>query len=346
MQLSAATAQISCVESENAQLRDKYEELQKTVSAINAKLEAAETRTDQRTSKSSAADERKVASNSGSAHLSGRVQPSKKDSAAVEDSQDKPPKQRPGILKPKPVVEDSQEKGGQSRSRPASSDELSRASPLSYMPKDTQDVVALSSSSPLTDVALSLSPVGPVVDGGAMFPRSPSMSQGTLASAVAPGQSSGLPSYGASNPSESSGRINYWAYSKSRTSTETHSIVASKGQSPSINSNSTARGTSRPRPVAQHPSTKFPAEIPDSQGPPNMSARGSKRAHPAPRLGASSSERKPKRPRLGSETTKLGLGPTQASPERPQGSSRRKSSLRPSQRGKHCLQTPLATLTC
>ncbi|KAL8723279.1 MAG: hypothetical protein Q9225_000401 [Loekoesia sp. 1 TL-2023] len=255
----------------------------------------------------------------------------------IEDSQNRDPQERPGLLKSRPIVEDSQGKGDDTHRQrhrlPSSSDELSREDPLSYMPKEIQDLVA-GSSSPLTDVQPASSPV---IDGGVMFPPSPMAGQRSNPPVKEAPRLGSFTPPGSANHRESPNQGNIWAYNTSMISTKSHSVTASLlGRSPSRSSHFATDEASQSRSVGHLSPHSFGIKQSESQlshqSHQNLKRGGLKRAKPAASIRAKDPGSHHKRLRLSSETEKLGLGPTQNSPVKSAGSSRRKSSLRHSQR--------------
>ena len=241
-------------------------------------------------------------------------------------SHKKDPKSRHVALKPRPIVKDSQQEGVDAQSqqlRPLSSDELSRNDPLSFMPKEIQDLVGRSSS-PLTDAP---SPSSPVIDGGVMFPPSP----------VVPPRADATPSHSSTDRRTTSTQGKSWAYNSSVTSTKSHSVTTSLfGRSPSRSSHLAGGrasqlissrysmppnlGIKKPKEQMAHVSSK------------TAKGGGLKRLASAASVTADDSEIHGKKRRLSSEVEKHGLGPKQVSPVKKAGSRQRKSTRQHSQR--------------
>lgn len=312
-----------------------YDDLKLQLAAASSKSNAQEAQIRDLLNKLAARKTGSTTSGSSPAHPSlHRSRSTERHSAVVEDSQDKVPRQRRGILKRGHVVEDSQEHAGQihqGSSRALSSDELSRGDPPSYMSKDVRGLV-LASSSPLTDVRRTASPV---IDGASMYPQSPLMGQGNNALGLGSRRSDVTPYHDVSSHHEGPVPGNPWAYNTTVTSTRTHSVTASIGGMSPFSANGAQPHTAANR-SSQSSAIKQSDSQTELQSHQNLKVLGSKRPHP----GVTGSDGRHKRRRESSEAEKLGLGPTQTSPIKSASGSRRKSTLRHSQRGKHCKYLP------
>lgn len=316
-------------------MREQYDDLKEQLAATSQNAKAQEAQIVELLGKLAASNTTNTTSSSSPGHSLNRSRSSERHSAVVEDSQDKAARRRRSILKPGRVIEDSQEQNGQIHqgpSRALSSDELSRGDPISYMSKDVRDL-AMASSSPLTDIRRTSSPF---IDGAAMYPQSPSMSQGNNAAGLGPRRSGGSPYHVSANHHEGPVSGNSWAYNTMVTSTKTHSVTASIGGiSPfPANGGQSRASTHKSSQSSTIKKSDSQTELESHQ---NLKALGSKRPHP----GVAGSDDHRKRRRMSSEAEKHGLGPTQTSPVKSTSSSRRKTTLRQSQRGKqHCKYLP------
>ncbi|KAL8905342.1 MAG: hypothetical protein Q9207_002690 [Kuettlingeria erythrocarpa] len=322
------------LENEHSKILAEYDDLKEQLAVASSKSNAQEAQIQDLLNKLAAIKTGSTTSGSSPAHSLNRSRSTERHLAVVEDSQDRVLRQRRGILKRGHVIDDSQEHTGQTHqgsSRALSSDELSRADSRSYVPKDVRDK-AIASSSPLTDIRRTASPV---IDGASMYPQSPLMGQGNNALGLSCRRSDVTPYHDASSHQESPVPGNSWAYNTTVTSTKTHSVTASiTGMSPF-----SANGAP-PRTAAHKSSQSSAIKQSDSQtelhSRQNLKALGSKRPHP----GVTGSDDRRKRRRMSSEAEKHGLGPTQISPIKAGSSLRRKTTLRHSQQGKHLGTSP------
>ncbi|KAL8922354.1 MAG: hypothetical protein Q9208_005207 [Pyrenodesmia sp. 3 TL-2023] len=326
--LNNAEAERLRLESERNLMHEQCDDLKEQLAATSQSAKAQEAEIVELLGKLAASNTANTTSISSPGHSLNRSRSSERHSAVVEDSQEKVPRQRRSILKPGRVIEDSQEQNGQIQqgsSRALSSDELSRGEPISHMSRGARDL-GMASSSPLTDIRRTLSPF---LDGAAMYPQSPSMSQGNNVAGLGPRGSGGSPYRGAANHHEGPVSGNSWAYNTTVTSTKTHSMTASIGGISPFPANG-----GQPRASAHKSSQSSTIKKSDSQkeleSHQNLKGLGSKRPHP----GVAGSDDQRKRRRMSSEADKHGLGPTQTSPIKSVSSSRRKSTLRQSQQGK------------
>ncbi|KAL8745777.1 MAG: hypothetical protein Q9184_007831, partial [Pyrenodesmia sp. 2 TL-2023] len=324
--LRNAEAECLRLESEHNGMREQCDDLKEQLAATSQNTMAQKAHIVELLGKLAASNTADTTSSSSPQHSLSRSRSSERHSAVVEDSQDKVPRQRRSLPKPGRVIEDSQEQNGQIHhgpNRALSSDELSRGDPMSYMLKDVRDSV-MASSSPLTDVRRTSSPF---IDGAAMYPQSPSMSQGNNAAGLGPRRSGGSPYHGASNDQEGPVSGNSWAYNTMVTSTKTHSVTASIGGISPFAANGGQHRASAHK-SSQSSTIKKSDSQTELESHQNRKALSSKRPHP----GVAGSDDHRKRRRMSSEAEKLGLGPTQTSPIKSASSSRRKTTLRQSQR--------------
>ncbi|KAL8968838.1 MAG: hypothetical protein Q9197_004662 [Variospora fuerteventurae] len=213
------------LEDEITGIRESFEQTKGLLAAADSRSRTQEAQMNELTLKLAAANKVNATAASSPVRSSGRCQSSERQPVVVEDSQDRAPKPRRGILKSKAVIEDSQDKGAQipQQGRQLSSDELSRGESLPRMPKEVRDLL-LRSSSPLTDIQRTSSPV---MDGGAMFPPSPGDGQGNKGSGLSARKRGDALSHGNTMHRESSVGGDLWSYETSTTSTRVRAVSAS-----------------------------------------------------------------------------------------------------------------------
>ncbi|KAL8903652.1 MAG: hypothetical protein Q9171_007325 [Xanthocarpia ochracea] len=252
-------------------------------------------------------------------------------------------KQRPENLKKAVVVEDSQKTSGiieesqnhgldllREQEGLPSSKALGFSNPIAFMPKAIQDLVAAPSSPP-TDCQPTSTPV---TDGREMFPPSPSLNAGNRGRVVEDSQATGISSQELGSSYETPSQRSVWALSRSTTKTKLQSVerIISK----------TGQLTTNRKP---HPHTggeaNSPRSVPKraaqpSQPPPSILKSGGAKGLASSQAQSTHFQGSNKRRKLSGEIAAerelSNLGPTKASPVNPAGTSRRKSTLRRSQR--------------
>ncbi|KAL8855476.1 MAG: hypothetical protein Q9178_007887 [Gyalolechia marmorata] len=252
-------------------------------------------------------------------------------------------KQRPENPKKAVVVEDSQntsevieesqnhgldllrEQQGRTPSKA-----LGFSNPIAFMPKAIQDLVA-APSSPLTDCQ----PTSiPVTDGREMFPPSPSLNAGNRGRIIEDSQATTISSQELGSSHETPSQRSVWALSTSTTKTKLQSVerIISKTGQPTTNRKPHLHAGGQ----ADSLSSAAKRAAQPSQPPPGILKSGGAKG-----LASSQNQSNPfrgnnKRRKLSGEISAErelpNLGPTKASPVNPAGTSRRKSTLRRSQR--------------
>ncbi|KAL9018111.1 MAG: hypothetical protein Q9185_004577 [Variospora sp. 1 TL-2023] len=312
--LSTAEAARIRLEDEISGIRESFEQTKGLLAAADSRSRTQEAQMNELTLKLATANKVNATAASSPVRSSGRCQSSERQPVVVEDSQDRAPKPRRGILKSKAIIEDSQDKGAQipQQGRQLSSDELSRGESLPRMPKEVRDLL-LRSSSPLTDIQRTSSPV---MDGGAMFPPSPGDGQGNKGSGLSARKRGDALSHGNTMHRESSVGGDLWSYETSTTSTRVRAVSASlHGMSASASSHFPPRRVIEPSKATHSLSQSSGTVTQDSQS--NRQSHhtredhGMKRSHPGSKPGAASSEGQSKRRRLSTEKEKF---PGQTSP--------------------------------
>ncbi|KAL9600265.1 MAG: hypothetical protein Q9219_003310 [cf. Caloplaca sp. 3 TL-2023] len=320
---------------EKAKSDERLKQSEESLANTQTKLEAQEVRIRELTQTVSDKSNPQPAKTSGSAQPLRNNECNKRKSVINEDSRPGGPKEL--LLESRDNLDDTHER---QREPLSSSDDLSREDPLSYMPKEIQDMVARSSS-PLTDTQ---SVSSPVVDGSVKLPRGLRIGQQSRTLVKEPSKTSIFKPLDTNDRYKTPTQGNVLAYNKSTITSTKSRLVASSiiDRSPSRSSHfpgsrePQARSLGKASP--QPPNTRTADSQLASQLGHVSIADGLKRVRPA----ATADTKDPqshtsKRRRLSSETEKHKLGPTQASPVKPAGISRRKTTLRRSQRGKWLL---------
>ena len=233
------------------------------------------------------------------------------------------------------VIEESQNHGLdllREQHRRPSSKALGFSNPIAFMPKAIQDLVA-APSSPLTDCQPTSAPV---TDGREMFPPSPSLNAGDRGRIIGDSQATDISSQELGSSHETPSQRSVWALSTSTTKTKLQSverIISNTGQSIT---------NRRPHPHAggQANSPRSPPKraAQPSQAPPGILKSGGAKGLASSQAQSNHFQGNSKRRKLlgeiSAERELPNLGPTKASPVNPAGTSRRKSTLRRSQRSK------------
>ncbi|KAL8913136.1 MAG: hypothetical protein Q9172_007353 [Xanthocarpia lactea] len=237
------------------------------------------------------------------------------------------------------VIEESQNHGldllREQQGRP-SSKALGFSNPIAFMPKAIQDLVA-APSSPLTDCQ----PTSiPVIDGREMFPPSPSLNAGNRGRIIEDSQATTISSQELGSSHETPSQRSVWALSTSTTKTKLQSverIISKTGQS-------TTNRKPHPHAGGQADSLSSAAKraTQPSQPPPGILKSGGAKGLASSQAQSNHFQGNNKRRKLSGEMSAErelpNLGPTKASPVKPAGTSRRKSTLRRSQRSKSSSQ--------
>lgn len=319
-------------------MQESFEQTKGLLAAADSKSRTQEAQIQELSNRLAAVRNSSATAANSPVRLGSRGQSSERQSVVVEDSQDRAPKPRKGILKSKAVVEDSQEiaQTGQQSCRQLPSDELSRGESLPHMSKEVREMVQ-ASSSPLTDIQRTSSPV---MDGGAMFPPSPGDGRGKTAPGLSARKRGEVSSHGKTTHRESSTGGDLWSYETSTTSTRVRSMSASlHGISASTSSHFPPRRNFESG-KATHPKSHMtgfvlPDSQPSRQSQPPQEDRGMKRSHPGSKCGAASLAGQSKRRRLSTDKEKV---PGQTSPAK--STTSRRSTLRRSQKGERSSQEP------
>ncbi|KAL8724508.1 MAG: hypothetical protein Q9166_007909 [cf. Caloplaca sp. 2 TL-2023] len=349
---------LSNTEAENNSLREQNNACKNQLATVNQKLKAQEQRvTKLLRERTIAAKPRPVSGGDALRSAKSNRLPEKK-AVAFEKRDSEKPYQRLTPTKGV-VVEDSQDRHGiieepqnqgpdslPQQQPPVSPDNQLITNPLSFMPKAVQDLMA-APSSPMAD---SQTTSQAAIDCREMFPPSPvanqsrrvvedSQASGILSQelgsdirAISPGdhgrsiQTDNLPSQEPGNNSEDPSQPVVWALSESTTKTKTHSVTSNKSV---LRVRQPVAGRTQPSGITSRQSPMSTSTGPQSIQQPGciLKAGGLKRINVS-QLQSRDSPGTNKRRKLSAE-----LGPTQATPAKSAGTSRRKSTLRVSQRG-------------
>ncbi|KAI4170689.1 MAG: hypothetical protein LQ343_004787 [Gyalolechia ehrenbergii] len=300
---------------------ERLKESEELLNGANAELKTKEAHIQDLMRKSSSATKANSASDSSSIVHPVDHRSRKEDAVIIEDSQDRVPKQRPGILKPRMVVEDSQLRAAKDRPsilEPRTINEDSQD-------RDSQQQPGESEPRPIVEESLGIDinacgqQHGPLSSSDELNRDDPlSFTQETqafLARSLSP-LTDAQPT---SSPVTDGG------------------VMFPPSPMTGKKRNSLGKEPPRSTPSMGHPSPKRPGTTQSGSQLSNQSSGTPKkgvlkRVRPTATAGVNDLESHHKRRRLSSEIEKLGLGPTQKSPIKAAGSSRRKSTLRHSQR--------------